>query len=214
VTITAPPHDVDALRLALQRHRYAAIACASQRAAEALAAAAGGAALGPVWAVGPATAAALEAGGLTALRDPAVHDGESLGRAVVASLPPRSLVLVPRAEDGRDELVTVLREAGHAIHAITAYRTVAASLLDPEIREGRELLATGRAAVCGVFAPSQARALDELVVIATIDTLFAAIGETTAAALREAGARRVVVAREPTPEGLANAVAAVYPTQR
>jgi uroporphyrinogen-III synthase len=62
-----------------------------------------------------------------------------------------------------------------------------------------------------VFAPSQVAALDSLVAVRAITAPFAAIGETTAQALRAAGAATVVVADRPTPERLANAVSAVYP---
>jgi uroporphyrinogen-III synthase len=63
-----------------------------------------------------------------------------------------------------------------------------------------------------MFAPSQVAALDALVGgLAAISARFAAIGETTAAALRAAGVSGVAVAGAPTPEGLANAVRAVYP---
>jgi len=65
--------------------------------------------------------------------------------------------------------------------------------------------------VCAVFAPSQVAALDAVFGIRRIAAPFAAIGETTAAALRTAGAAVVAVADAPTPEGLAKAVSAVYP---
>ncbi|HLL20570.1 MAG TPA: uroporphyrinogen-III synthase, partial [Kofleriaceae bacterium] len=74
-----------------------------------------------------------------------------------------------------------------------------------------ELLVAGQVAICAVFAPSQVRALDELVGIRRVVTTFVAIGDTTADALREHGADAVVVAPTPTPEGIANAVASVYP---
>ena len=63
--------------------------------------------------------------------------------------------------------------------------------------------------MCAVFAPSQVAALAALVDVTRL--AFAAIGETTAAALREAGATIIAVAGAPTPAGIANAVAAVYP---
>jgi uroporphyrinogen-III synthase len=67
--------------------------------------------------------------------------------------------------------------------------------------------------VCAVFAPSQVAALDALVGVRRITARFAAIGETTATALRAAGATAIAiaVADAPTPECLAKAVSAVYP---
>lgn len=62
-----------------------------------------------------------------------------------------------------------------------------------------------------MFAPSQVAALDALVGVRRIAARFAAIGETTAVALRAAGAAAVAVADGPTPERLAKAVSAVYP---
>jgi uroporphyrinogen-III synthase len=69
----------------------------------------------------------------------------------------------------------------------------------------------GWGSVCAVFAPSQVAALDALVGVRRITARFAAIGETTAAALRAAGAAAIAVADAPTPERLAKAVSAVYP---
>jgi uroporphyrinogen-III synthase len=88
---------------------------------------------------------------------------------------------------------------------------VPASADDPELAHGLTLLRRGEVAVCALFAPSQVAALDALVGIRRITAQFAAIGETTAAALREVGAAVSAVADAPTPEGLAKAVSAVYP---
>ena len=215
VTRTAPPEDPGALVRALERDGYAAIVVASARAAEALLLARGHAPLPEVWAVGPATARRLAQGHVTALVPDDVRDGATLARALVAQ---RELagkrVLVPRAEDGRDEAIEILVKAGVEVDDVIAYRTVAASDADPAIMRGRDLLATGQAAVCAVFAPSQVAALDALAPVRRVETRFVAIGETTAAALRGAGATVAGVAATPTPEGIANAVASVYPPRR
>jgi uroporphyrinogen-III synthase len=222
VTRTEPPEDPEALARALARGGHAAIVCASARAAAALVAAAaartgdpagapaGDQPLPEVWAVGPATARALEVGRIRAIVPDGVRDGASLARAMIAA---RELagarVLVPRAEDGRDEAIACLRAAGAEIDDIVAYRTVAAPAGETALAEGRALLLSGRAAICVVLAPSQVAALAALVPLAPLS--FAAIGETTAAALRAAGARAVAVAATPTPAGIATAVRSVYP---
>ena len=215
VTRTAPPDDPGALVRALERAGYAAIVVASQRAAEALLLARGHAVLPEVWAVGPATARRLAQGHIAAIVPDGVRDGATLAGALVAQ---RELagkrVLLPRAEDGRDEAAELIRAAGAEVDDVIAYRTVAAGEDDPAIARGRDLLATGQAVVCAVFAPSQVTALDALAPVRNLATRFVAIGETTAAALREAGAAVVGVAASPTPEGIANAVAAVYPPKR
>jgi uroporphyrinogen-III synthase len=165
-----------------------------------------------VWAVGPATERALTAAGIPARVPPVARDAATLARTLVAE---RSLagqrVLVPRAEDGREEAIAILREAGALVDAITAYRTVPADADDPALAHGLTLLRNGEVAVCAVFAPSQVAALDTLVGVRRISAPFAAIGETTATALRAAGAAMVTVAEAPTPERLAKAVSAVYP---
>jgi uroporphyrinogen-III synthase len=118
-------------------------------------------------------------------------------------------VLVPRAAEGREEAMAILAAAGAEIDDVIAYRTVAAPPDDPAIARGRALLGAGEAAVCVVFAPSQVAALAALGPLPALP--FAAIGETTAAALRAAGAVAVAVAATPTPAGIATAVGSVYP---
>lgn len=213
VTRTAPPADPGALSRAIERGGHAAIVCASARAAAALIEARGGATLPEVWAVGPATGRVLEAAGLRTVVPGGVRDGASLARALLAA---RELagrrVLVPRAEEGREEAIALLRDAGAEIEDVVAYRTVPAAADDPAIAEGLSVLAAGRAALCVVLAPSQVAALGALVGPAAWAALpFAAIGETTAAALRAAGATVVAVAETPTPAGIASAAASVYP---
>ncbi|MDB4961799.1 MAG: uroporphyrin-III C-methyltransferase [Myxococcales bacterium] len=216
LTRTEPPRDPHALARALDAGGHAAIFVASARAAAALIEARGQAALPEVWAVGPATLRALAAGGIPAVHPASAHDGASLAHALIAK---RDLagrrVLFPRAEDGREEAMSILRAATVGIDDVIAYRTVPSPADDPALARGRELLLAGQAAVCVVFAPSQVTALTALIgPLGGRATLFAAIGDTTAAVLREAGVANVVVASAPTPEGLANAIAAVYPPRR
>lgn len=212
VTRTGPARDPGALGRALEAGGYAAIVVASARAAAALDAARGTTTLPEVWAVGEATARTLLAAGIPVSTPPGVRDGATLARRLVAL---RALsgqrVLVPRAEDGRDEAIAILREAGAEVDAIAAYRTIATAADDPDLAPGLALLRRGAVEVCAVFAPSQVAALDNLVGIREITARFAAIGETTAAALSAAGAAGVVVADLPTPQHLAKAVSAVYP---
>ncbi len=212
VTRTEAAGDPGALGRAIAQGGYAAIVVASARAAAAVHAARGDAALPEVWAVGPATARALAAAGIAAEVPPVARDARALAEALIAR---RALagrrVLVPRAEDGRDEAIAILRAAGAEVEVVTAYRTVAAPGDAPELAHGLAVLRRGEGAVCAVFAPSQVEALDALVAVRGIAAPFVAIGATTAAALRAAGVAAVAVADAPTPEGLAKAVSAVYP---
>ncbi len=168
---------------------------ASARAATALVAA--GRPRGRVWAVGPATAAILTAAGIAA-ELPAVATAEGLARAAIDACSP-GRVLVPRAEAGRDDGLALLRAAGWQVDDVVAYRTIATPAGDPALADGLAALAS--AALCVVFAPSQVAALAALVPLASIRA-FAAIGGTTAEALAAGGVEGIVVAREPTPDGL------------
>jgi uroporphyrinogen-III synthase len=216
VTRTEPARDPGALSRAIETGGHAAILVSSARGAAALIAAAGGRALPEVWAVGPASLRALMAGGIAAKHPDGAIDGSSLAHAMIAAcdLAGRR-VLVPRAEHGRDEAIAILRDAGALVDDVIAYRTVPTPADAPVLAEGRALVEAGEAAVCVVFAPSQVSALETLLgPLGELVTPFVAIGETTAAALREAGVATVAVAASPTPEGLANAIAAVYPAGR
>lgn len=212
VTRSEPPHDTAALARALATP-LAAIVVASARGAAALAAARGDLPLPDVWAVGPATQRTLAAAGIAARVPAHASDGTALARALLAEHAlAGQRVLVPRAEDGREEAMDILRAAGVDVVDVVAYRTVAVPRDAPEVVHARDLLRDDLAAVCIVFAPSQVRALAAIVgPLGELATPFVAIGETTGAALREAGALDISVAATPTPEGVVNAVAAVYP---
>jgi uroporphyrinogen-III synthase len=213
VTRTEPPRDRHALLRAVEAGGYIAIVVASQRAAMALLDARGHAPLPEIWAIGAATASVLEQAHLHPIV-PAGGDAVALARALVAQRPiAGKRVLVPRAEDGREDGIGTLRDAGAEVDAIVAYRTVPVSADEPAIASGKAALAAGQAAIAVVFAPSQVAALDALVGVRKTVTRWVAIGETTAQALRDAGAEVIAVAATPTPEGIANAAAAVYPLE-
>ncbi len=179
----------------------------------------GRAKLPKVWAVGQATASVLDDAGIANIVPPDVDDGRSLAQAVIDGLgdaerkPPlrERRILVPRAADGRREVLEALVDAGACVDAITVYRTFNADPADAMIVAGQQALEEGGAPICVMFAPSQVTALATLVPVASVEATFVAIGETTAKALRDAGAARVVAADAPTPEGIAKAVRAVYP---
>ena len=229
VTRAAPPADPAALGHALALGEYTAIVCASARAAEALVLARlrepSPHPWPDVWAVGSATASVLAAAGIRAVVPAGVVDASTLATALVAHLRTRGndsaaipRVLAARAKDGRDEGLAILRAASIEVVDVTVYRTLATASDDPALEAGLAALSSGAGAAvaCAVFAPSQVAALDALLGIRAIATPFVAIGETTAAALRAAGAPAgaIAVALAPTPEGLAKAVAAVYPPRR
>lgn len=159
--------------------------------------------------VGPATAARLAALVREADLMPSDHTGAALAASLARHVAGRA-VLLPRAAEGRPELLDGLAAAGAHVTAPVAYRTVAVA---PETLAplGDALEAGGLDAVA-FASPSAVRS-----VVAALGArapllgrvLLGAIGPTTAAALSEAGVGAGAVPPEHTAEGLAEALAAV-----
>jgi len=155
--------------------------------------------------VGPATAEALAAGWRAPDLVPEDHRGEALA-AALGPLARGARILVPRAEDGRPELVDGLARAGAQVVAPVAYRTVPA----PPEALAPLADALGRAAVHAIaFAsPSAVRSVVTAIGAARLaEVPLAAIGPTTAAALGEAGLRAAIVPARSTAGHLAEAIA-------
>jgi uroporphyrinogen-III synthase/uroporphyrinogen III methyltransferase/synthase len=158
-------------------------------------------------AVGPATAERLA----RLVREPDLVPAEATGEAMAAALAPRvrgRRVLVPRPAEGRPELVDGLAAAGAAVEAVEAYRTCPAP---PEaIRPLAGWLAAGEVDAVAFASPSAVRAV---VAGLGVDAarlggvLVAAIGPTTAQALRDAGLEPGAVPDRHTGADLAEAVA-------
>lgn len=154
-------------------------------------------------AVGPATAAALAATGLSVSAMPATALGEAIA-GPMGDLAGRS-VLVPRADIGRAETVAALEAAGAHVHTVALYHT-GVPTPDPdaiaEVRDRADALTFtspstvhGFAALLGADA---ARLLGRLPV--------ACIGRTTTSAARAAGAATAFCAASATPQGLVDAL--------
>ena len=212
----APPADpapLDAALRALARFDWAVFASATavERTLERLRALGLGA--GPLArlslaAVGPATADALA----RAVREPDLVPAESKGEAMAAALAPRvrgRRVLLPRPADGRPELLDGLLAAGADVAAVEAYRTVPAP---PEaILPLAGWLEAGEVAAVAFASPSAVKA-----VVAGLGprapllgrAALAAIGPTTAEALRAAGLAVAVQPGRYTAVDLADAIAA------
>ncbi len=159
-------------------------------------------------AVGKATAARLAG----ALRAPDLVPAEASGEALAAAMAPLvrgKRVLVPRAAEGRPEIVDGLAAAGAEVVAVEAYRTVAAR---PEtLRILGDLLGRGEVDAVAFASPSAVRsvvsALGERAALLGRAAL-AVIGPTTAEAVRAAGLRVDVQPAEHTAVALADAIAA------
>jgi uroporphyrinogen-III synthase len=157
--------------------------------------------------VGPATAERLSA----AVRPPDLVPAEAKGEALAAELAPHvggRRVLLPRAADGRPELPRGLERAGAALTAPDAYRTLPAP---PEaLRPLAGWIARGEVDAVAFASPSAVRAVTAGLgpdAPALRSVLLAAIGPTTAAALRDAGLEPGAVPEPHTAPALADAIA-------
>ncbi|MFZ0520817.1 MAG: uroporphyrinogen-III synthase [Candidatus Acidiferrales bacterium] len=166
---------------------------------------------GNVAAVGSATARALAAEGMKVDYVAQTQTGESLAVELRDSVQGKQ-VLLPRSDRVDDRLPAALREAGASVHEVTAYRTLRPETLNSEI-----LKHVCRAEIDAiVFAsPSAFHNLAAFIPYAELAGLsnqvqFAAIGSTTARALREAGARVAIESNESSSTGLADAIAKYY----
>jgi uroporphyrinogen-III synthase len=158
-------------------------------------------------AVGAATARRLT----RLVRAPDLVPPEARGEALAAALAPSvrgRRVLVPRAEEGRPELLAGLGQAGAEVIAPPVYRTIPASpaALAPLV----EALAAGELDAIAFASPSAVRS-----VIAALGAragllagiALAAIGPTTAAELAAAGFAGALQPERATGAGLAEAIA-------
>ena len=165
-------------------------------------------------AIGSATAQAAMESGFRVDYTATVHSGEGLARELQASLK-NSRVLLPRSDRADDRLPNLLREAGAQVTEVVAYRTAAPKELDAQIVNRVQ-----RAEVDAiVFAsPSAYHNLSDVMGAKRLADLssrvdFAAIGPTTARALRGAAARVAIEANESSAAGLADAIAKHYRRQ-
>jgi len=157
--------------------------------------------------VGPATADRLAA----RVRPPDLVPMEHTGAALAAALARHvagAAVLVPRAADGRPELIDGLRAAGAEVVAPVAYRTLAAR---PEtLAPLADLLAAGEVDAVAFASPSAVRsvtgALGERAALLG-RALLAAIGPSTAEALKAAGLEVGALPALHTTAGLAEEIA-------
>jgi uroporphyrinogen-III synthase len=160
---------------------------------------------GPRWAaVGPATAAALEAEGVRVERVPATATGAAIS-GVLGDLAGARLLL-PRARIAGGELPAALAARGAVVDAVAAYDTVVgpersrAPLADALAAGLDAAVFTSGSTVAGFFrlAADPGAALAEIPAIA--------IGASTARALEEEGIEPAAVAAAPRPAGIVEAL--------
>jgi uroporphyrinogen-III synthase len=162
-------------------------------------------------AVGPATAQAARN---LDIRVDYVAENQ-IGEALASELRERvagKKVFLPRSDRADERLPAALRAAGADVLEVEAYRTMSPESVDSAVLESitgagvnvvmfasPSAFANFRAAI----APHQVAELSKRV-------QFAAIGPTTAAAIREAGARVAIESDEFSASGLAEAIVSYY----
>lgn len=151
----------------------------------------------PEFVVGPRTAERVRGLGLAPVGEEAGHAAALADR--IAADPPDKPLLFLCGDRRRDVLPDRLRAAGVAFDELVVYWTIGdASALEARLAEAPDWLA--------FFSPSGVEATLELDGISWNSVSAAAIGPTTADALRAAGIHPAAVAASPTPEALVAAV--------
>jgi uroporphyrinogen-III synthase len=151
----------------------------------------------PTFVVGPRTAEDVRALGLAPVGEEAGH-ADALADRIIAD-PPAKPLLFLCGDLRRDVLPDRLLSAGVAFDELVVYRTIGdASALEAYLAQPLDWLA--------FFSPSGVEAALELDGISWNSLSAAAIGPTTADALRAAGIHPAAVAASPTPEALVAAV--------
>ncbi|MFN2614523.1 MAG: uroporphyrinogen-III synthase [Actinomycetota bacterium] len=162
-----------------------------------------------VCAIGPGTAEALEAIGITADLIPPTFTTDAVARAFPRG---EGRVLLARADKVEPGLDEALRAKGWTIQRVVAYRLRGASRIDPAVR--RAVLA-GDIDVITFASGGTVRAFMKLVGDKPDGrTKIVCIGPVTAAAARAAGLRVSAVASRHTIEGLLDAVVGVATKRR
>ncbi|HEY4741999.1 MAG TPA: uroporphyrinogen-III synthase [Candidatus Acidoferrales bacterium] len=181
-----------------------------------------------VGAVGPMTAAAAAAEGLAVDYVAKRHNAEALAQELRGELAGKR-VLLPHSDLAKDDLARLLGECAGQVIEVVAYRTIAPGSetavptgrirgtedsVDPAAAALRRIR-SGNVDAISFASPSAFRNFAELVGTDVMRALsesakFAAIGPTTARAIREDGWNVAIESSESTSDGLGDAVAAYF----
>jgi uroporphyrinogen III methyltransferase/synthase len=160
-------------------------------------------------AIGPATAAALGVRGVVAEVVPGEYRAEGLIERLNGRVGPGDRVLLPRAAETRDVLVSELRRLGAEVTEVAAYRTRALTDVPDALRAA---LAAGEVDAVTFTSSSTARNFARLFTEAERRAWFAgvtvaSIGPITAATAAEHGLATTVMPSDYTIPALARALA-------
>lgn len=165
-----------------------------------------------VAAIGPATAAALEAWGIVPELVPDEYRAEGLVERLRGLIRPEDQVLLPRAAETRDLLVTELQRLGARVTEVAAYRTLPVSegalSLRSALKAGEVDVVTFTSSstarnFAAMFSEAERRSLLRNVVVASI-------GPITAATAGEFGLDSRIMPQEYTIPALVRAIIEYY----
>jgi uroporphyrinogen-III synthase len=137
--------------------------------------------------------------------------GESLAAELRDEIAGAS-ILLPRSDLADDRVPAALREAGAKVEEVVVYRTAMPGAFDPAILES---IRTNAVNVIIFASPSAFDNFRKVIAPLKPENLsthikFAAIGPTTASAIRESGVAVAIESTESSVEGVASAIAAYY----
>jgi uroporphyrinogen-III synthase len=164
-----------------------------------------------VAAVGPATEEAAKLQGFHVNYVATNHTAHSLAKELRDAFTGRR-VFLPQSDRAGDHLASALREGGAQVTDVVAYRTVAPEAPD---QSALDRIRAAEIDVTIFASPSAFHNLDSFLGPGELAKLaervqFAAIGPTTAKAMRESGVRVHIEAEEASATGLADAIAKYY----
>lgn len=150
-------------------------------------------------AVGPATAEAATAAGLTVNFISRIHTGVALAEEL-SSETQNKRVLLPRSDRANPDLIEVLNLHGWQVTPVVAYKTVSPNSDSPDALES---LLRGDADAILFFSPSAVHHLRDLLGLQRFrelshQSIFVAIGPVSENALKAEGVGRSLLARDST----------------
>jgi uroporphyrinogen-III synthase len=150
-------------------------------------------------AVGPATAEAVTAAGLTVNFISRIHTGVALAEELSAETQ-KKRVLVPRSDRANPDLIEVLNLHGWQVTPVVAYRTISPNSDSPDLQGS--LLHGGADAIL-FFSPSAVHHLRDLFGTQRFrdlshQSVFVAIGPVSEAALKAESVGRILLAADTT----------------
>jgi uroporphyrinogen-III synthase len=160
-----------------------------------------------VAAVGPVTSAAAEEQGFRVDQVSTQGRSSALARELSGALNGKQ-VLLPRSDRAGRDLPRALADAGAQVLDVVAYRTMTTDSLDPSVLQR---ISDGRVDVATFASPSAFESFVDLlgsrrVARAAGKIAFAAIGPSTAQAIRDAGHAVAIEAAVPSSAGLTEAI--------